>query len=328
MKVNSPLNDKDLSIIIQGKLYNGKTYSSLDVLNSVRTYFPHAEVILSTWIGDAIPKEIEALVDQVVLSEDPGDTTPSQKPLNINRQLVSSLAGLRAATRRFAIKTRTDILFTSDNILSMMTTPTPKERVYKVSKDMVLVSDITTRTHLRPNILQRKSHKSLTYMPFWVCDFLYAGLKEDLINIFDIPLYPDSYMIEYKGSRPSGHQHDFKYTPETYLTFTFLAKKNSVPFQYSFDNNPKATKFYEQSLVDNFLICSLQELGIDSAKYYLPLLPPRQRLLPTRMRLIRYKKNNKTKIFKLLAYHLIYYKEYFIEYSRYKKTKKLFLIEK
>ncbi|MCG6305577.1 WavE lipopolysaccharide synthesis family protein [Vibrio vulnificus] len=320
--------DKDISVVVQGKLYYGKKHTTIDVIKSIRNFFPNSEIILSTWEGDKIPNEVKNIIDNLILSKDPGDNSQGIKPLNINRQIVSSLAGLKSTNRKYVIKTRTDILFTSDNIMSLLSKNLPKNRKNAVSNGIILVSDITTRTHLKPNILQRKFHKSLTYMPFWVCDFLYAGLREDIISIFDIPLYPDSYMIEYKDQKPPGHQHDFKFTPETYLTINFMSKNHHVNFEYSFDNNPSATEFYEKILIDNMLICNIYELGIDSAKYYLPLLPPRQRLLSSKMRIIRHMRNSKSNLFYMVKLYSSYFWEYALEYYRYKKSKKLFLKEK
>ncbi len=160
-------------------------------------------------------------------------------------------------------------------------------------------------------------------MPFWVCDFLYAGLTEDIVNIFDIPLYPDEYLSGFNINNQQAHP--FKFTPETYLTFNYLSKYWTVDFKFSFDNNPEASHFFEQSLIDNFMICSLKELGIDSIKYFLPLLPPRQRLLPSKFKLI---KESKLKKGTSITLYLEYYKEYIYEYIQYKKHKNLFMVEK
>lgn len=317
------ISDSELSIIFQGKLYYGKSCSIDDVIKSARNLFPNAELILSTWKGEEITDDTRNILDAIILNDDPGDKTQKGKPLNINRQIVSSLSGLKLSTRKYSIKTRTDMIFRTDNILSLLSQKIQKERIYKVSENYVFVSDITTRTYLKPNRLQQFSHKSLTYMPFWVCDFLYAGLTEDVTNIFDIPLYPDEYLtgFDINNQQP----HPFKFTPETYLTFNYLSKFWDVNFQFSFDNNPIASAFFEQSLIDNFMICSLNQLGVDSIKYYLPLLPPRQRLLSSKFKIIKELKVNKKK--SLLLY-MKYYKEYLYEYFLYKKNKKMFMVEK
>lgn len=319
----SSISDKELSIIIQGAPYQGKN-STDDVIKSARDFFPNAEIILSTWLGVEISNKSKALLDRVILSQDPGDGTHEGKPLNINRQLVSTLSGLKAATRKYAIKTRTDIKFTSSHICRLMGAMCAHDRVYEISKGKIIACDITTRTHLKPNWLQRASHKSLTYMPFWVCDFFYAGLTEDLFLLFDIELYPEEFYTCYSKDKPVGQLHTFKYTPESYITYKFLSKYDDVDFQYSFDNNSDAIRFYESRLLDNLIIESCTSLGIDSIKYYLPMLPPRQRLLSTEYNLLLNKKHGCFSVFDF-AFFL---KEYIFEYFKYKKTKKLFLVTK
>lgn len=107
--------DHDLSIVVQGpctRQRSAEAPSIDDVLASLRSAFPQAEIIISTWIGSDL-SGLEA--DAILLNRDPGALEhPRQRPNNINRMLRSTAKGLALASRPFCIKTRNDILFHSD----------------------------------------------------------------------------------------------------------------------------------------------------------------------------------------------------------------------
>ena len=63
------IESSQISIIIQGALQAG----TQEVINSARSNFPDAEIILSSWIGSAVNV---SGYDTLVLTEDPGDPTP------------------------------------------------------------------------------------------------------------------------------------------------------------------------------------------------------------------------------------------------------------
>jgi glycosyltransferase involved in cell wall biosynthesis len=108
-----------LSVVVQGPCHRDATdgVPSIDTcLASLRRSFPGAQIIVSTWLGS----DIDGLdADDIVLNHDPGPLAhPVQPPCNINRMVTSTANGLAAATRPFCIKTRSDVLFTSDALAS------------------------------------------------------------------------------------------------------------------------------------------------------------------------------------------------------------------
>lgn len=101
---------KDVSVVIQGM----PSSETLGYIKKVRNLFPDAELILSAWIG--VEKNFAAgLIDKLVLNEDPG-AVPwlfcKEKVTynNVNRQIVSTVSGIKASTRPFVIKLRTDFV--------------------------------------------------------------------------------------------------------------------------------------------------------------------------------------------------------------------------
>ena len=110
------ITSKELSFVVQGPVHTGGEFSTINACNSIRKYFPDAEIILSTWIGE----NTEGITyDTLVLSEDPGGFLRWDKVMvNVNRQIVSSYNGIKATGRPYVVKTRTDILFNNDQLLA------------------------------------------------------------------------------------------------------------------------------------------------------------------------------------------------------------------
>ena len=114
----------DISVVVQGPIRrcsDGGGYATAEALASLRTHLPDAEIILSTWEGD----DVEGLkADLVIQSPDPGALVQAWfRPNNVNRMVCSTAAGLAAATRPLAIKTRTDTLLASDDLLRLALCP-------------------------------------------------------------------------------------------------------------------------------------------------------------------------------------------------------------
>lgn len=108
-----------ISVVIQGPLYRqlAPRRGIEACIASIRRHLPGAEVIVSTWPDEDIGG-LDA--DRVVLSEDPGSMRDcSGNVLNTNRQLVSSLAGIEAATRPYVMKFRSDHCLTSSTFASI-----------------------------------------------------------------------------------------------------------------------------------------------------------------------------------------------------------------
>ena len=105
----------DISIVVQGAVDKTETPKCL---KSIRQYLPNAEIILSTWEGTDLSC-IEGLYDKLVLSKDPGGVFYEKKKYyqNINRQIVSTKAGLELAERKFIMKLRSDLIFTNNTFL-------------------------------------------------------------------------------------------------------------------------------------------------------------------------------------------------------------------
>ena len=116
------VNNENISFIIQGPIIQpskNSPFSTVNSINNLRHIFPKSEIIVSTWENTHI-NNID--YDHIVLSKDPGAISFTKKGItynNVNRQIVSTLAGLRVATRPYVVKMRGDILVTGKNFISI-----------------------------------------------------------------------------------------------------------------------------------------------------------------------------------------------------------------
>ncbi|MDR0467824.1 MAG: WavE lipopolysaccharide synthesis family protein, partial [Campylobacteraceae bacterium] len=131
---------KEISIVVQGAV-NEQTP---ECLKSIREYLPDAEIVLSTYIGS----DINGLdYDKVVLVEDPGfylfDNNPKHigvRKNNVSRQIQTTLAGLKTATRKYAFKLRSDFAMTGYGFLDYFDKFPKSDPDYKVFKHKILSS--------------------------------------------------------------------------------------------------------------------------------------------------------------------------------------------
>ena len=106
------IGDDQVSIVVQGDIRANTSRA----IAALRNQMPGAEIILSTFkdqIAHLESSNISLFVDKICASEDPGALPPTVRsptapPNNINRMLVSTQAGLKLATRPYALKLRSD----------------------------------------------------------------------------------------------------------------------------------------------------------------------------------------------------------------------------
>jgi hypothetical protein len=164
--------DADISFVVQGPIVESAAVTTRQVCASIRQHFPAAEIVVSTWKGANVAG-LDA--DQIVLCDDPGPLF--DRDANLNRLLVSSLAGIRRAARPLVMKTRTDILFTSDSVLDYWDQWTEFAPDLRIFRKRVLVPNTFT---FKPTYINCHA--------FHPTDWCFLGLKEDIEFLFDIPL--------------------------------------------------------------------------------------------------------------------------------------------
>lgn len=167
------LSDKDISVVIQGPI-NPEHFKRC--ISSVAKYFPNAEVILSTW-----PHQNYHSFGgwhHLIENDDPGPNILGGNGIrNLNRQIVTTVAGIRASTRKYVIKIRSDIAFIHNKLLGYYPIWNQKGKYYRIFDQRIAVTNAYTL---------RSSDR-----PVYVSDFVYMSTKDNLLKLFDLPT-PDS----------------------------------------------------------------------------------------------------------------------------------------
>jgi hypothetical protein len=258
---------KNISFVVQGAIFNNQKKSTFDVIKSIKKYFPSATIILSTWVGQDVNANTLELVDIVVKSDDPGDLTPSgSAPLNINRQIVSSKKGIKYSKTLYTIKTRTDLIFTSNRICYLLAKQYKKNLKFQVGQGRLLITDVSSRHHLRG-----------LNVSFWLCDFIYCGFTVDLKKFFDVKRYPEDYFDYFLTHKTPNYfldkSHPQRYVPESYLTYNYLHELcGNIKFDNTFHREEQYIALYNKLLINNFIVYTPVQLSISSLKYRFPML--------------------------------------------------------
>ncbi|NFO10206.1 hypothetical protein FDB29_03590 [Clostridium botulinum] len=245
----------EISIIVQGAI---NEYTKKSLL-SIRKNFFNAQIILSTW-EDSNVSGLE--YDEVVFSKDPGSEIIddiSRTFNNVNRQIVSTKAGLKIATRKYILKTRSDIIWKSDDILSYFG-KYDKEFKPKHFFNRILICNYYTRN---PKILP---------LPFHMSDWVAFGCKEDINLFYNIHLQENDEMRWFKKNEKENERFYtnllVKYVPEQHICLNFVRKFYDVKCDSFYDASIKNITLTEYILANDFVVLNYDEqLNINFPKY-------------------------------------------------------------
>lgn len=267
------IDSKNISVIIQGPIEwtldpvsgHGLTYA---LYQNIRTLLPDAEIILSTWQGQKVD---DLGYDRLVLSKDPGPqgTWPSFVPNNVNRQIVSTMAGLNAASRKFCLKIRSDIVLKSTDFLLFFENAKPlKPDSRNIFTHPVLTNNFSSRN--TSEILKRLPGHPL---PFHPSDHVSFGLKEDLIALWNAPLQSEDdgyYFID--KSQPSRYRlaELSKLTPEQYIMTNAISKKIDIDIIHYADMRDEVIFLSEFYMSTHIISIPDRLFSIDFPKYHTP----------------------------------------------------------
>lgn len=247
---------RDISIVIQGPLYlKGKSDAHKGILQSlpsIRQNFPDAEIILSTWEGENLTGIV---VDKIITSELPESFPDINKSVrNFNRQLLSTKRGLEQATRKYILKTRTDLIFTSSNFSEIA-----PSRHGSLFKNPITMPSMVFRNHTKIPFL------------FHPSDVVQFGLKEDILDLWNIQ--PETI----SEVRTSGKENIFfrysstcfKYHPEQSLCLRWLKNHGfDINLNSPTDMTESLLETWEKILVKNFHIVKFDESGIQFPPHF------------------------------------------------------------
>ena len=230
----------NIAFVLQGPIV-AENQITLRIINFYGTRFPGATLILSTWENtkkeDLKPffELAEAGFVKLVLNQDP--ETPGV--FNINRQIVSTKSGLLMAQgiEEYAIKTRTDQVFTDSRFLSQL---------------RILLENEVNNTDIKPRIII-SSLNTFAFRLYGASDMFQFGRTRDLISYWDQPL--DLRPIEEATKISLNLEAEAKKrVAEVYLNTNYFIFRNKKTPNYSFE---ESLEFFAKS----FVVADADSLG-------------------------------------------------------------------
>lgn len=241
----------NISVIIQGPIITGSSDSvkwTKQSCSSVRQYLPEAEIVLSTWKGS---NTADLDYDILVENEDPGSCeafyggdSGEKSCNNFNRQLVSTVNGIKAATGKYVMKLRTDSIITGNDFLKYFNQYGQKKIHDGGTKERILT-------------LEPRNPFGFFEGAFCLCDFWFYGLKEDMLKLWDIPFY----------IRSKTWERDL--LGEEYLFYNYIKSLDGISFNHLMNGgkSPDIKKAYKKIMASEFVIVPTRKSGIKSLKY-------------------------------------------------------------
>lgn len=249
---------RDITVVLQGDLRP----ETLAAVQSVRRVLPGARLVLSTFVG-APTDPYRALVDVLVLSEDPGAQPPYTvsrfaAPNNLNRQLVTTQAGLREADTPYALKLRTDCVLESDAFVCRYEEATRAD----LGCGRLVASSFYTR-HPR----------GIAGYLFHVSDWFIFGATPAVRQFWDVSFLSDEDATWFERhprlprSTLAARRFRARFTPEQHITTEFGKKRGYRVPEFLNDRSGNLVAEYTRCLAREFVIDSPAGLGFCLPKY-------------------------------------------------------------
>lgn len=232
--------------------------------DSIRRYFSGARVIVSSWEGEQ-EQEFQG-PDQFVYSQDPGSGARylTGERNNVNRQIVSTRAGLARVQTRYAVKLRSDLLFVHGKLSKLFELAEASHKApWSIMTGRMLVLD-------------RQTYSPLKYaaggLALHVSDHFQFGLAEDLKKFWNMPMMSDSdeaYFRPLAELHPNRAIHIPRWRAEQYFWMQNLSRTLEVDLSTSKWDDlgahlPTPSEIFFR---DNLVPLKSSTLGLRSQKY-------------------------------------------------------------
>jgi len=263
------LDSKDISVVMQGPVVHEGSDAfpfplTLTALRKIRALLPDAQIILSTWEGENTSYLDSA--NEVVMNPDPGAQkgAPEMIPNNVNRQIASTLGGLRKCMRSHTLKIRSDIVLQSlDFIRHFESGLRQPKSEFAIFRSRIVANNFSSRNPLI------RSPAAYAYHP---SDHVHFGFTEDLLKLWDIPLQPaeEAAWFDHHPRPITLRLHETsRLAPEQYLFLTALTKNGRRVELVDFaDSRPAIVQQSESYLEGNFIFITDRRFAIHFPKYH------------------------------------------------------------
>lgn len=252
------IDTKDISVVVQGAV---DPVNTPICLNSIRKVFPRAEIILSTWENTSLDN---LTYDVALLNKDPGGWKDSRTGIanNLNRQLVSTIAGLKRASNKYCIKVRSDIRFLSNRFLNYYNKYPKFEPEFKLFRNRILFSSYFFKRFLG------EADYWVEPTPFHLSDWFVFGERTDLLMLFDIPLANEPYNTNYlrihakMTSKDNMFGASHQYAPEQYILLNCLRKNvdKLIKMDHIADFTIDNITFSDRFVANNFIVLNPSQI--------------------------------------------------------------------
>ena len=258
------LSARNISFVVQGQI-QPETYTFLQAL---RRNFPEAELVLSTWRGKYDPC-FRRITDKMIYCKDPGAVVCSYcrevaQWNNLNRQLVTTMAGLNAASRPFVAKVRTDFTLENSTLLSFWNRYPKRQSDALLFRHRIIVPSLYSRVYSdQPTALP---------VPFHPSDMFAFGRKDDMRRFFgSCPLLTEKELGNWLPRYPNRVPYPFcqwRWAPEQAIFY--YAAKSKFP-GLRFDDwtsfNKEILTVSKKLLMNNFIFVNPCQIGLFSYKH-------------------------------------------------------------
>lgn len=270
----------DISVVVQGPICGQDVTQKC--LNSIRAQLPNATIILSTWKGENVQ---DLSYDILVETEDPGNVTfEGLAPNNVNRQIVSTLNGLKKITTPYALKIRSDMTLESTLFLEYFDRFPKRIEQFRVFEKRILNGPCGIKrpnkinkllyTNTYTKLFSAESYKRISYISkllFHPADWIFFGLTEDLLKLWDIPLATSTYFYYFDPKTTDAelrpNRTTVQYSAEQYIFTSCLKKYGPLDYrdasQYTEKNEIKSI----QALFNNFIFLDEYLWGYRTLKH-------------------------------------------------------------
>jgi len=218
-----------------------------NLIESILLHFPNSPVIFSTWESENVEF---AFGVKLVTSKDPSSEIRflgSKEKNNINRQIVSTLAGLNEVKTDLVVKLRSDLIVDNDRLGKLIQKiPKTLNHPLTIFSNYVIVLDRLTFSPAK------KDNFTLH-----VTDMLQAGRTSDIIKIWNIQTMTLEQEVFYQSSTPEqlalvgNHLPEFR--AEQYFWNELIKKELGFGIQSSLDrilpNNIRVEELFQFNIV-------------------------------------------------------------------------------
>ncbi len=240
------IKDEDVAVIVQGAIGVETPF----VTKSIRKYLPNAQIILSTWEQE----DVEGCeYDIVIFNKDPGAFETFGNWININRQIISTKAGINAVNRRYVLKLRSDLIMLSSDILNYFQVYMNKNPLYAVFENKILIGELFTC-----------KNNSARDVAFHVSDWFFFGEVEDIHRFYDcVKIFSfENEFEQYKDNE----EFPIVYGNETHVATAAYKETHNLCIEDFLSGDLDLMRDSNEYILSNFSILSFCQHGIMNIK--------------------------------------------------------------